>query len=127
MITIKTRVGNTVIEVSAEKQKHAIAGAAFFQQLPDKCPRCGAELAFTFRTPKDADGNTLQYYGLECKGADRHATSFGQYRDGGNLFYKWNEPWTSRQERSNNSGQQPPQQQPPQQQGGYIDDDPLPF
>ena len=94
MITIKTRFGTQVIEVSADSVKAVIQESAFFQSLPEKCPECGAPLKFTHRTPQD-----YEYFGMECTGPDKHAVNFGQSKDMKTLYVDYSKPWQSWQDR----------------------------
>jgi len=95
MITIKTKIGGSVVEVAADKMIHAIQGAAFFMELPTKCPRCGDEnLRFTYRKTKEG----YHYYGMAC--GRGHSTSFGQKQEDSTLFYKRNETWQTYEERT---------------------------
>jgi hypothetical protein len=102
MITIKCQIGKNVIEVAEDTAKKAIEEIAFFQNLPAECPICQSAVKFTFRTPQN-----YTYYGLECTGPDHHAANFGQNKEGGGLFYKYAEPWTSYKDR-NSTSQEPP-------------------
>ena len=94
MITIKFQIGKNVIEASGDTAKKAIEDIAFFQSLPNECPVCQSPVKFTFRTPQ-----SYTFYGLECTGQDHHSTNFGQNKEGGTLFYKHAEAWTSYKDR----------------------------
>jgi hypothetical protein len=104
MIIIKTQIGKSVIEVSAETAKQAIKESAFFQSLPSTCPVCDSLLKFTHRTPQD-----FEFFGLECTGEDHHSTNFGQNKNGKDLFYKYSDKWTSYKDRQKHNPE-PPQQ-----------------
>lgn len=80
MITLKTKIGNSVLELEFEGQQDMLKKGAFWTQLPQECNLCkGKELSLFFRTTKDGD----DYYGLKCTcGAD---LTFHQYKKGG--FY----------------------------------------
>lgn len=101
MIVIKTRVGKSVVEISADDAKIAIEQASFFQMIPELCPICQADIKFTYRKTKEK-GYT--YYGLECRGEHKHGVTFGQYQSGGGLFYKINDPWLPLAQRLQNAG-----------------------
>jgi len=81
------------VEAIGEGEKDVIRKIAFFQDLPGKCPECGALVKFTYREPQ-----SFKYWGLECMGPDRHATTLGQYADGDGLFYR-HQPWESWEQR----------------------------
>jgi hypothetical protein len=78
------------VTVTADNQHDAIDNAAFFQNLPDACPECTAPVVFFARHPKG-----FHYYGIRCTGTPQHESSFGIHKEGGGLFYKEREAWTS--------------------------------
>jgi hypothetical protein len=118
MIIIKTQIGKSVIEVSAETAKQAIKESAFFQSLPSTCPVCDSLLKFTHRTPQD-----FEFFGLECTGEDHHSINFGQNKDGQGLYYKYDK-WQSFKERTKAAPDTPPQGN---QAGGTPPDDVPPW
>ena len=78
------------VEVTADNVKSVVEQAAFFQDLPSKCPVCEAPVQFTCRHPQGFD-----FYGLRCTGRPAHETTFGVHKEGGTLFYKSSEPWSA--------------------------------
>jgi len=85
MITIKTKIGNTVVEVQQNKVTDAIKMAAFFSELPETCPRCGEPVHLTYRKAQE-----YEFYGMQC--SHGHQTTFGQLKAGG-FYYKKDEVW----------------------------------
>lgn len=79
----------TTIEIQSDDPKELIQKASFWSCLPALCPVCGKDLVFTYRTPQD-----YKYYGLRCTGNPSHATTFGEYKKGGGLYYKTSAQWT---------------------------------
>lgn len=74
------------INLETDNIKDLVKHLSFLQQLPDACPKCGADIHFNYRF---VDGN--DFYGLEC--AAGHSTTFGQFKEGPVLFYKPREEW----------------------------------
>lgn len=80
---------NVTVEITGNSSKEIIQQAAFWGELPDKCPVCSAPLTFSYRDPKG-----FHYYGMRCLGNVAHETTFGQYQgEGKGLYYKrdWHE------------------------------------
>lgn len=89
-IQVQVHIGITTVTVKASTVIEAIDGAAFFSALPGECPVCRAPVSFTARHPQ-----SFHYYGLRCEGSPSHETTFGVHKEGGGLFYKEREPWTT--------------------------------
>lgn len=86
MVTIKTKLGSSMLEFSAPTQtadqdiKAACKIMAFVGDFPEKCSLCGSDnLHLYHKSPKGND-----YYGMKCKacGAEQN---FHQRKEGG--FY----------------------------------------
>ena len=110
MITIKTKIGNTVVEVSNEKVTDAIQMAAFFGELPQVCPRCNEPVHLTYREAQD-----YKFYGMACAGG--HQTTFGQLKKGG--FYLKKDKWLTYEESKTATSN--PDHQDPTPDGGSGD------
>jgi hypothetical protein len=78
------------VEVTADNVKSVVEQASFFQELPSACPVCDAPVQFTCRHPQGFD-----FYGMRCTGQPAHETTFGVHKEGGTLFYKASEPWST--------------------------------
>jgi hypothetical protein len=88
---ITMRLGETTtVTVRSDDQREIVEAAAFFQELPKACPVCKSPVVFTARHPQ-----SFNYYGLRCTGRPSHESTFGVKKEGGALFYKASEPWTS--------------------------------
>lgn len=79
------------VEVEDDDVKAMIKEAAFWGDIPDKCPVCGAAIKFTYREPK----KIYKYYGVACEGTPSHKVDLGEHLDGGRLYYKQRAPWVS--------------------------------
>lgn len=129
MIEIQVKVGGkSLTKVSGDDLKKVFEEAAFFQSLPSVCPRCQAAYRLAHRKH---EGN--HYYTLICDNG--HQSGLGQHKDGGNLFYKYRDPWQTWQEikdaKDNGGGNNQSSNHnapPPPQSNGYEDDgSDLPF
>lgn len=81
MIKLKTKIGNSLLELEFNGQQEMIAKGAFWTQLPVKCGCCNSSnLGLFSRTTKDGD----DYYGLKCLACSAELL-FHQYKKGG--FY----------------------------------------
>lgn len=112
--SMKIMVGLTEVTITGDDQREIIEEAAFYQELPDQCPECQASLIFTARHPQ-----SFNYYGMRCLGKPSHETTFGVKKEGGALFYKAKEPWTSWQ------GRPQEEESAPQKTGAAADFDGL--
>lgn len=81
--------GSVTVKVGADNVKDLIEGLAFFEELPKKCPMCGAEVYLAFHRTKEEDS----YYGMKCRGNTAHETNFGQHKKGDTLYYKGDGSW----------------------------------
>jgi len=101
-IEINQAVGTGVkVTVRADDIKEAVEQAAFFGELPQKCVCGSTALSFTCRRPE-----SYVYYGMKCKECYREF-SFGQTREGGRLFPKYDDGWKTLEEKkamANGSG-----------------------
>jgi hypothetical protein len=86
-ITLQT-IGNAELEFDVKDEKEAISRISFWQSLPVFCGICNAQVFFSHRQPQGFD-----YYGLVCEGTPKHESNFGQFKEGGKLFFKadWHE------------------------------------
>lgn len=97
----------TSVTVRSDDQRDLIEAAAFFQELPQACPVCKAPVVFTARHPQ-----SFNYYGLRCTGRPAHESTFGVKKEGGALFYKASEPWTSWQPGNRPEAESDPAREP---------------
>lgn len=80
--------GIGTVEIDGDEETTIIAQAAFWTELPEACPICGATLRLSHRKPKG-----FTYYGLVCKGSPEHECNFGQKKEDGSLYYKGPASW----------------------------------
>jgi hypothetical protein len=80
MITLKLKIGNSVIEYSGEDVKKVHKFSAVYGMLPDKCDACGS--VNIFLSHKSPGGN--DYFGIACKSCGAEL-NFHQKKEGG--FY----------------------------------------
>ena len=109
-IELRMVVGRYAVTVRGENPKVVVKQIAFFSELPEKCPVCGALVRLTYREPKD-----FTFYGLACLGEPSHETTFGVHKTGDGLFYKKSEPWTVHQRGGGDD--QTPYDDPPYETG----------
>ena len=63
MITLRVKIGKSVLEYQAEDMKKVHAFSSVYAALPDKCDVCGSEDVFlSWKNPKEND-----YYTINCK------------------------------------------------------------
>lgn len=102
--------GSLQVTLRAEDQQDLIRQAAFYSQLPHRCPICDSPIHFQYRTPQD-----YEFFGLECSGAPRHETTLGVYKGAKGLFYKGAGSWRKAgQPDAEDSGSPPPVETPAQ-------------
>lgn len=90
MNKITISLGPTMkVEIESPDVKSLIRDSIFWNDLPQKCPKCGAGLSLTYRTPKD-----YEYYGFRCHGPTVHETTFGEYKDTSRGLYYKHDEWT---------------------------------
>jgi len=90
-LTIRVTPDISLTLESADR-KELVKALAFYTELPKACPKCGADLVFSYRTPKD-----YEYFGMKCLGSPRHEVNFGEYKDSAKgLYYKdeWQNAYT---------------------------------
>jgi len=88
MIVFEQRIGKLLVRVEGEDIKELFEQFAFLAELPETCPLCEHDVNLSFHMAKG-----FSFYGMSCNGRPRHATSFGQFREGGGLFYKGDGSW----------------------------------
>lgn len=90
MIRVQVYFGDTIVTIEGATRKECIQEASFWQEIPSKCPvpGCGASIIFTYRTPQ-----SFTYWGVRCLGPEPHESTFGQLKEGAELFYKNGEAW----------------------------------
>lgn len=76
------------IEIAGDHETELIKKAAFWQSIPDKCPKCGSSLKLNYRTPQ-----TFEYYELQCTGSPSHSVNFGESKGTHNLYYDTKKDW----------------------------------
>ena len=89
MVKANIKVGNSTIQIEEERPVDLVEAAGFWGECPVKCgnPNCGSEsIGFFSRTPK---GNL--YVGMKCREC-KYELNFGQNKEGGKLFIKYDEP-----------------------------------
>lgn len=74
------------VQIEGATPNEVIGQAELFSELPDVCPLCGSPLHFTHRKPRG-----FEYWGLGC--TDGHETTFGEKKDGAELYYKGAASW----------------------------------
>ena len=80
MITLKIKVGSSMLEYEAEDIKKIHKFASLYGALPQVCDCCGKPTIYlNFKSPKDND-----YYGIKCSSCGAELT-FHQLKEGG--FY----------------------------------------
>ena len=78
MIKLKTKIGNSVLELEFQSQTEFFKLGSVYTQLPTKCTCCNSEdLGLFYRNPKDYD-----YYGVICRSCGA-SLNFGSYKKGG--------------------------------------------
>lgn len=88
-VTILIKKKRYDITVTADDQKGAIELAAFFDELPNACPECGAVVRFTHRVVNDDN-----FWGIICAGEITHETTFGNFKAAKRgLYYRSWIPW----------------------------------
>lgn len=94
-IKIRQSVGLFTVEVQADNNREALDELAFWNDLPDNCPKCNTPVRVFHRTPKDPKtGKPLDYFGLVCIGEPRHESTFGtHFNDQKTQFYKGERSW----------------------------------
>lgn len=95
LVTIEAMVlGAHRISITGSDEKDAVKRISLFSSLPDKCPKCGAVLFFTYRkvaAKGDKKGGT--FYGVKCRGAQPHEKYFHVHDNEAQSLY-----WVEREE-----------------------------
>lgn len=77
-------IGKMRLEIETQSMKDVFKWSGVYATLPKKCDACGSDnLYLSYRSPKGND-----YYSLRCGECSAEA-NFGQTKDGGNLYYKF--------------------------------------
>jgi len=80
--------------------------AAFLSAIPEKCDKCGADVALMYRNVTaqtgPRKGTKMKYYGLQCVGAIRHEYYLGIHNDDSRELFayadrKFQDPFTNDQ------------------------------
>ena len=79
-------IGEVLVE--GDDAKQVVQEAAFWNELPQVCPICGAQVRLSYRHPQD-----YHFYGMICLGEVEHESTFGQHKKDGKLFYKGDRSW----------------------------------
>ena len=85
MITLKTKVGSSVLEFQGQTLKDVCKFSALAGEIPKKCGLCGSEDVYLFH--KSPQGN--DYYGVKCGGCGAEQ-NFHQRKEGG-FYIKWDD------------------------------------
>lgn len=79
------------IEVTGESAQDIFREGAFFNDLPNTCPVCGADLRLQYRSPQG-----YEYYEVVCKGEKKiHKAKTGEHKEnlGRGLYYARASAW----------------------------------
>jgi len=84
MIKAKINIGKMHLTLEAQTMKEIFKWGGIYANLPKACDNCQSdELYLSHRGVKGFD-----YYSLKC-GSCGAEGKFGQAKEGGSLFYKW--------------------------------------
>lgn len=123
MQNLSIRVSNTAqVTIQGQSAKELVKAAAFWASIPPDCPICGAEIFFTYRTPRD-----YEYFGLKCRGTPAHETNFGEHKEEAKgLYYKangWGEAYARGEDDGGSGGYRDDwSPEPPRRESGYGDE-----
>lgn len=85
MITLKTKIGNSMIEYEGQDFKQVCKFSALVGEIPRKCSLCGSEDVYLYhKSPKGND-----YFGVKCGGCGAEQ-NFHQRKEGG-FYIKWDD------------------------------------
>lgn len=88
-VTLKTKIGNSQLEVQADSFKEICDYSTLIGKMPRACGKCGSDSIYLYhKTPKGYD-----YFGLACKDCSAEL-SFHTKRDTGAFFIKDDDEWT---------------------------------
>ena len=85
MIKATIKIGNMNLTFEAQTMKDVFKWSGVYSNLPKACDACNSEnLYLSHRTTKAKD----DYFELKCSDCNA-AGSFGQHKEGGTLYWKW--------------------------------------
>ena len=118
MITLKVKLGKTMIEYQGQDFKTVCDFSTLLGMMPEKCGKCGRENIYLYhKAPKGND-----YYGVACKDCGAEF-NFHQKKEGG-FYIRHDDVWQKFGE--DNAGQGGGQQPRGGQETEEFDDD-VPF
>jgi len=84
MVTATITIGSMRLTMEAQNMKDIFKWSGVYSILPKKCDSCQSpNLHLSHKSPKGND-----YFSLKCADCGAEG-NFGQTKDGGNLYYKY--------------------------------------
>lgn len=88
MVRLKTKIGNSQLEIEGSDFKAICKASSLIGMIPDKCGKCGMSAIYLYhKSPKGND-----YYGVQCKSCGAEF-NFHQRKEGG-FYIKHDDEWT---------------------------------